>query len=324
MSDEKFSLNEFLAKSDALDSSVETMELSREIMTKRDGAYFLGDKGYLSDRALKNFCAMLGIPQALVRSSSEGVLNELIQEQIVEKDIVKARLGFTPSKQGEIAFLQREELPYIPYSSVLQGFGDNIWKCYGSPITDDGIRIVVKNLRIEVEKEDLFTGVSALVSHTSRFNSGFEHLLFRVICENGLMSETITKRYSIPVRNASAELMQTAFKTFGDKSGDFGKEMKNFVVRSNDWSMDNPAEQVLDHVENTGCVTGGVVKSARKDAERIRQGGNVRLENVGLCKLDTLWDYTNLLTYQAQKLGSVNSRLSNERGAFRWANSCLN
>jgi hypothetical protein len=313
---------EFADTIEKIDDSVTEVDFANKSFTKSEGLMAVEGVGVLSDRAAKNLGRWSGIPKSLMKELTLPVFNQLVQEQFVRRSYAKFRVGRNPNDQNQIIFMQPIQEPYLRYNDLVKPFQDKIWEVYGSPITDDSLRIVTKTMEINPNGEDMFVGQRIRVSNINYGKISSDFMTYRIICKNGLINATHCQTYKIDTKNATPTFIADVLQARAKDCDVYGAGMKQFVEDADSHHVDETVEAVCDKAEEQKFIPRRVIRDARVEAVAVKSNEK-SLAHVGIPQLETVWNWINLFTFLCQASTLFAVRENCEKGAYAWGRNRL-
>jgi len=310
----------------SIDDSIQTVDLSKEVFSKYDGNYSIEGLGDFSPRAFRNLGRWASIPTSLLTTISEDVINKVIQEQFIRKSLSSFRVGFhTPegASKPNIIFLQPVQEPYLSYNELVEPIRSKIFKVSGNPIFDDYLTFLTKDQEVSPDGDNIIIGQRLKISSTNIRPSSSDLMLYRIICQNGLVSARYSQTYKINTKNASPKFLANLIQARSEDCIDFAKNMVGFVDEAIKREIKEPFEVVMDHAEENASIPRRVIKEARVLGERVNNNEE-NLSSVGIPTFTNLWMYVNLFTFVCQKFQQPEVVEAAQRGAYAWGYSVLN
>lgn len=313
---EKFN-DEFVKICDGLDRSIKLIDLQKTRFDKVDSEMEISGVGKLSARAQRNLGRWLSIPQGLMKELTPSVLNDTIREQLVRRSLSEFRVGMNPDGSGEIAFLQPSGHPYLNLSKILEPISKKIIGIRGNPVTDNVLRVLTGEGRIEPNGENLIVGQQLNISSIATIKPTSTFMSYRLICQNGLISTRSTSTYKMETKGASSQLITDILKARAAEVAKWSQELEVYVKEADAKEIQVSFDAVMNDIQESRLVPQTVVNECQVMKAK-HDAGEANLQKVGIPGFSTVWNYVNFLTFMSHSLTSFSARQRTEEGAYTW------
>lgn len=291
---------------------------SNAITVTSDGEFVgINNTHTLSKRATGNFCKDTGIPRKVLTSNSETVVNQLFQEQIVNRNIASFRYSVLPTE--EIVFMQNASEPFLSYAEQLNSIADrDVVAIDGTYIDDDFIRVFTEESTITVGNQSYGMGLVFRMSSTFRVPFRIDYTIHTPNPITIKASQTKMNSEDInfdSIRSLTVNVMDKYDEIKGFFSS-FATEARNFALTPFD-------ESVIQDMEESRHIPIALTKKIKeqfKEFEDFNYTDNIDYyKQAGIINMDNLWEYICFGAYSATKLDKLQAREKCENGLFRWA-----
>lgn len=274
-----------------------------------EGEEFLRFKDQkISERAMKDFSRLVGVPKGLLLESSQATLRILLAE----------RFGLAGIQQLQVTDFDGTVVSFLPvesaYNSPLSAMPDhnNFW-VWSDMMTSDEVRMWSPRGSFEMNGEKYRFGTRLLLFTTRKRYIFAEPRVEKEVCSNGMMKMVAARSVARIESGQEKEVLREFIRIQEEEAVAYAEEIKTALSRAAEVPVDDD-EVFIDHMLSEGGLTPRAKKKVRAQTWDMTNPdlADLRHEAGVDNPMNTAVDFFQLASHVAKKY-SDNARESLEK-----------